>query len=538
MGMVRCTHCNATFNALSTLQDASKVDAAGAENIGDQLAAAQDYGDEIVIDSKFLANKEWFVSSLGSTPPDNLERASSGTRRTAGATHVVALGNEAGDAPPQDVAADKKAAAPNAETAVGESAAARLLRRLLGQTFSLAFRNLTRHRRRTALGIGAIGFGVIALVLAGGFAEWMKWAERESTIHSRLGHIQIVRSGYYENGVADPYAYLIPDAAVNTARLQDLPHVKTVTPRLAFSGLASKGETTVSFLGEGVAPETEAEVSKEVIVHDGKGLSSTEPKGIILGNGLAQSLGAATGDTVVLLTTTGSGSVSAVEAQVSGIFHTAVKAFDDVALRAPLPLARKLTKAEGSHQLIVLLDETERTDEVLGYLNQLVPARKSALEIVPWIDLADFYKAVVELFASQMNFVRAIIAIIIIMSISNTLVMSVMERTSEIGTLMAIGYRQRKVMQLFVSEGFVIGVAGGITGVVLGYLLAELISAVGIPMPPAPGMDQGFTASIRMTWQILAGGFLVAVVSAVLASLYPAWKASRLEIVDALRRAR
>ncbi|HMM75074.1 MAG TPA: FtsX-like permease family protein [Gammaproteobacteria bacterium] len=408
----------------------------------------------------------------------------------------------------------------------------------MGQTFSLALRNLTRHRRRTALGIGAIGFGVIALVLAGGFAEWMKWAERESTIHSRLGHIQIVRSGYYENGVADPYAYLIPDAAVNTARLKGLPHVKTVTPRLAFSGLVSKGETTVSFLGEGVAPETEAEVSKEVIVHEGSGLSSAEPKGIILGKGLAQSLGAATGDTVVLLTTTGSGSVSAVEAKVNGIFHTAVKAFDDVALRAPLPLARELTKAEGSHQLIVLLDETEHTDEVLGYLKQLVPAKRSALEIVPWIDLADFYKAVVELFASQMNFVRAIIAVIIIMSISNTLVMSVMERTSEIGTLMAIGYRQRKVMQLFVSEGFMIGVAGGIAGVVLGYLLAKLISAVGIPMPPAPGMDQGFTASIRLTWQLFAGGFLVAVASAVLASLYPAWKASRLEIVDALRRAR
>jgi len=65
-----------------------------------------------------------------------------------------------------------------------------------------------------------------------------------------------------------------------------------------------------------------------------------------------------------------------------------------------------------------------------------------------------------------------------------------------------------------------------------------VISAIGIPMPPAPGMDQGFTAAIRMTWDLLLGGFFVAVVSAVLASLYPAWKASRLEIVDALRRAR
>lgn len=532
MGMVRCTHCSTVFNALSGLTDEKEVDVAQAEVVGDQLTHenVQELGDEHVIDPKFLRSQDWFVSSLGPTPAEALTQSIVDDARKRVAASAVPTPRR----PPVEIEAPE----PVDERQVGESAGSRFLRATLGETFSLALRNLSRHRRRTALGVGAIGFGVVALVLAGGFAEWMKWAERESTIHSRLGHIQIVRGGYYENGVADPYSYLIPDAAVNTKLLLRLPHVKTVTPRLAYSGLISKDETTVSFLGEGVTPETEAEVSKEVIVHEGTGLSSDTPKGIILGKGLAQSLGAVAGDTVVLLTTTGSGSVSAVEATVSGIFHTAVKAFDDVALRTPLPLARELTKADGSHQLIVLLDETERTDEVLGYLQQLVPSGKSALQIVPWIDLADFYKAVVELFASQMNFVRTIIAIIIIMSISNTLVMSVMERTSEIGTLMAIGYRQRKVMQLFVSEGFLIGLAGGLVGVVLGYGLAEVISAIGIPMPPAPGMDQGFTAAIRMTWDLLLGGFFVAVVSAVLASLYPAWKASRLEIVDALRRAR
>lgn len=532
MGMVRCTHCSTVFNALSGLTDEKEVDVAQAEVVGDQLTHenVQELGDEHVIDPKFLRSQDWFVSSLGPTPAEALTQSIVDDARKRVAASAVPTPRR----PPVELEAPESVD----ESQIGESAGSRFLRATLGETFSLALRNLSRHRRRTALGVGAIGFGVVALVLAGGFAEWMKWAERESTIHSRLGHIQIVRGGYYENGVADPYSYLIPDAAVNTKLLLRLPHVKTVTPRLAYSGLISKDETTVSFLGEGVTPETEAEVSKEVIVHEGTGLSSDTPKGIILGKGLAQSLGAVAGDTVVLLTTTGSGSVSAVEATVSGIFHTAVKAFDDVALRTPLPLARELTKADGSHQLIVLLDETERTDEVLGYLQQLVPSGKSALQIVPWIDLADFYKAVVELFASQMNFVRTIIAIIIIMSISNTLVMSVMERTSEIGTLMAIGYRQRKVMQLFVSEGFLIGLAGGLVGVVLGYGLAEVISAIGIPMPPAPGMDQGFTAAIRMTWDLLLGGFFVAVVSAVLASLYPAWKASRLEIVDALRRAR
>lgn len=408
---------------------------------------------------------------------------------------------------------------------------------MIGQTVVLACRNLARHRRRTAVCIAAIGFGVVALVLAGGFAEWMIWMERESTIHSRLGHLQIVKRGYYEHGVADPHAYLFSEQLIDMQRITALPHIRTVTPRLAFSGLVSRGDTTVSFLGEGVVPETEADVSREVIVHSGKPLVTGDPNGIILGKGLAASLGAEPGMTVVLLCTTQGGGVSAVEAQVRGIFHTAIKAFDDAALRVPIPLARKLMKADGAHQLIVLLADTDQTDAMLPQLRGLIDEQKNGLQVTPWIDLADFYKAVVDLFASQTGFVRMIIAIIIIMSMSNALMTSVRERTSEIGTMMAIGFRRRVVMQLFVSEGVMMGLVGGALGAVLGYLLALAISALGIPMPPAPGMDQGFDAEIRVTGQLAWSGFLLAVISALLASLYPAWKASRLQIVDALRRA-
>lgn len=116
---------------------------------------------------------------------------------------------------------------------------------MVGETFVLACRNLARHSRRTAVCIGAIAFGVIALVLAGGFAQWMIWMEQESTIHSRLGHLQIVKRGFYQHGVADPHAYLFGDQLVDTQRILALPHVRSVTPRVAFSGLISRGDTTV-----------------------------------------------------------------------------------------------------------------------------------------------------------------------------------------------------------------------------------------------------------------------------------------------------
>jgi putative ABC transport system permease protein len=539
MGMVRCTHCATVFNALASLKDEHEITPTAAEALGVQLPI-REFGDAVVIDAGFLAKQEWFRDGLEATRPPvateqpdalSVPRSTPPPRRPA--QEIPKLAPRPPISPYEPDVPGELKAPPRQPSSVNAWTQA-----LLGQTLSLAVRNLSRHRRRTALAMGAIGFGVIALIIAGGFAEWMVWMERESTIHSRLGHIQIVKQGFYEKGVADPYAFLMSDKQLNLEALNAVPHVNAVTPRLNFSGLISKGDTTVSFLGEGVAPSTEAAVSREVIVHAGENLADANPNGIVLGKGLATSLGAKPGDQVVLLTNDGDGKVSALDAEVRGVFHTAVKAFDDVTLRVPITLARRLIRAEGAHQLLILLDDTDRTDEVLATLRQQIPEQKTRLKVTPWIDLAEFYKAVVELFDAQTAFVRTIIAAIIIMSISNTLIMSVMERTSEIGTMMAVGMRGSRIMRLFVSEGFIVGLLGGLLGLVLGLTLAKIISVIGIPMPPAPGMDAGFVASIRVTWKIAASAFAVAVISAVLASLYPAWKASHLEIVDALRRAR
>jgi len=129
-----------------------------------------------------------------------------------------------------------------------------------------------------------------------------------------------------------------------------------------------------------------------------------------------------------------------------------------------------------------------------------------------------------------------IIAVIIVLSISNMLAMSVMERTGEIGTLLAIGFRRREILVQFALEGLLLGIAGGVAGALVGCALAESISAVGIPMPPPPGMTEGYSAAIRLTASGVAQAFAIGFLTTVVAGLYPAWKASRLPIVDSLRR--
>lgn len=399
--------------------------------------------------------------------------------------------------------------------------------------FRLATRNLRRNTRRTLVATLTVAFGIVAYLLAGGFIAWIFEEMREGTIHSQLGHIQIVRPGYFEKGIADPYAFLLPEQSADQRNVEGVAGFRSLAPRLSFSGLISHDDTTIAFVGDGVDPEHEKPVSSSVRIVTGRNLATTEEKTVILGEGLARSLGVNEGDLVVLLATAANGGPSAVEVKVSGTFATTAKEYDDSALRLPIQVARKLMKVRGATSWVVLLDKTERTTETASSLSKSLPAED--FEVVPWSTLADFYNKTVVLFSKQISVVKFIIGLIIVLTISNTQMMSVLERTTEIGTSLAIGQRRNTVMRMFVAEGVLIGLAGGVLGVVLGYILANVISAVGIPMPPPPGMASGFLGEILVAPSLALDALFLAFVTTLLASIMPAWKASRMNIVDALR---
>ena len=397
----------------------------------------------------------------------------------------------------------------------------------------VAVRNLRRNRNRTLVALLTVASGLIAYLLAGGFIEWIFENMRESTIRSQLGHVQIVKPEYFVKGIADPYSFLLPAKSTELESIKQLPEVVSVAQRLAFSGLSSHGDNTVSFIGEGIEPEPEAVVSDQIRIGSGKNLSSASEKAALLGEGLAKNLGVTPGDTIVLLVTAANGTPNAIELKVAGTFFTSAKEFDDSALRISIDLARKLMRVSSATSWVLLLDDTKKTGEIVKKLRLTLPA--TTFEVIPWTDLADFYNKTVVLFGKQINLMKSIIALIIILTISNTQTMSVLERTTEIGTIMAIGLRRSEVLRMFIIEGILIGIFGGIVGVVIGYGIAEILSYVGIPMPPPPGMDTGFTAQINVTFPLVIDALALAFVTTLIASIMPAWKASRMNVVDALR---
>lgn len=401
----------------------------------------------------------------------------------------------------------------------------------------LALRNVLRQRRRSAITMLAVVFGVIAMMLTDGFIEWIFWSMREGTAIPQLGHIQVVKRGYYRDGQADPLAYLIPKQPAGLASIKKTSMgVRSISPRLYVNGLISLGDNTLTFLAIGIDPALDPSLHNLLVI-EGSKLKPEVPAGILVGIGLAANLGAKVDDQVVLLSNTASGGLNAIEARIIGLASTSYKAYDDSYIWMPVDLARKLVRVgQGAHIWVVSLDKTENTDVTLQRLNSEAVVHE--YELIPWYLLADHYNKTVQLLTNQIDIVRLIIATIILIGITNTMTMNVMERTVEIGTAMALGARRRRIVGLFMLEAIVLGTAGWAVGVILGFALADLISYIGIPMPPGPGMSRGYTAAVIVTASSVVNAFLLALITTWLASLYPAWRASHLVIVEALRRNR
>ncbi len=399
--------------------------------------------------------------------------------------------------------------------------------------FKLAFRNIFRNRLRTALTLAAIVCGVAAVIVSGGFVEDVFVQLRESTIHSRLGHAQIYRAGYLDYGQREPTRYLIEQPQPLVDQVRAIPHVQDVMTRVNFAGLANNGRADLPIIGEGVEADKEARLGTAMSFIAGHTLQDAEPFGVIVGEGVAAALQLKPGSPLNLNVSTPDGALNTLEFIVVGIFRSFSKDYDDRAVRIAQAAAQELLFTPAIHSVVVALDDTAHTDAVVNQLRkQLDPL---GYEVKSWQELADFYNKTVALYKRQFGALQFIILVMLVLSVASTVNMVVYERTGEFGTLLAFGLRRRQIFRLVLLENTLLGLVGGVLGVAVGLALAALISAIGLPMPPPPGSNAAYTASIRIVPWIVGVAAVTGAAAATLAALLPGRRASRLAVVDALR---
>lgn len=399
--------------------------------------------------------------------------------------------------------------------------------------FKLALRNILRQKSRTAMTLAAIVFGVSGLILTGGFVADVLTQLGEATIHSQLGHVQVFKQGFYEKGSRSPEKYVIDDADQIARFAAKMPEADTVLQRIRFAGLLNNGKADWAVVGEGVEPDKENHLGTFVRITAGRQLKDEDTSGVLIGDGVAKALALEPGDTVTLIMNTADGALNTTELNVVGVFQSFSKDFDTRAVRIPIAAARELLARDGANSIVLLLHRTADTSLVK---NLLTPRLQSlGFDIRDWVELSDFYAKTVELYRTQFGVLQWIVLIMVLLSVFNTVNMSVFERVGEFGTLMALGNTRGYVFRLVMVENAILGLFGAVVGVVLGTLAALAISEVGIPMPPPPNSNVAYTATVRVLPDTVLLAFGVGLIATLAAALLPAHRVSRTPIVDALR---
>jgi len=397
---------------------------------------------------------------------------------------------------------------------------------------TLAWRNVARNRRRSLLTGGILAFGFASFTLSAGFMAQSFHGLRDSTIRSGIGHLQFADARTFTQSEDAPLQFGLKDADAIMATIAKDPAVRVVMPRLEFMGLITARARSVPFVGVGVDPLAEKTGTDiPTTISAGRWLDDNG-RALVLGTGLARTLNVSVGDGVTLLATTPEGTLNAVDAVVTGLADVHFKELNDRYLAAPLALAQQLLDAPGTvSKISVVLHATGHEAETAQRLTTVLGGN---LAVRSWEQLAQFYNQVKMLYIGIFGFMSIVLMVVVFLASVNTTLMTVTERTREIGTLRALGARPRVVLTNFVLEGTVLGLAASAAGALLSLLISAGLNASAIEMPPPPGVTRGIPIHVQFFALAYVSAALAMTLTSVVASYFPARRAARISIVEAL----
>jgi putative ABC transport system permease protein len=399
----------------------------------------------------------------------------------------------------------------------------------------LAGRNVTRNRSRSALTFGAIFFGVALTILLAGFGNGLGTLMRNDIVLAKMGAIQVHRKGYADQKDNQPLKLDMPEGGELAAKMRAVPGVVAVTPRLVFGGLINNGTEATMFVGRGVDPRSEYQTlpwaTKDV---SGKPIAADAPNTGIIGAELAAAMRVPLGGSVILQATTQGGQQNALDLDIGGSLDNANVFESKRFLHVPLAFAQSLTRMPGRvTEYAVRVGDTDPIDDVAGALRRVLGPD---YDVETWRQLQPNMADVITFQRIVIAIISVVFLVIVVFGVVNTMVMSVLERTREIGTMMAVGVRRGRIGVLFLLEAALLATLGAGAGAGFGRGVVALVAARGGFAFAAPG-----SASARyhlvpvIPPAIIALAAAASVLGALFAAVYPAWKATRLRPVEALR---
>jgi len=395
----------------------------------------------------------------------------------------------------------------------------------------IALRNLFRNKRRTFLTSSLIAFGVILVVVFGGLAISFKSQMVGVLTNTAMGDLQIHGKGYVESIDNLPLNLTLSGAELAKVEtlLKDMPDIAAYSPRIKFGAMISNYAQTSNVRLSAVYPEMEnhtvPELVKRIKGHITHPDTFVRPGEILVPENLMKGLSLHTGDEIVLVATNKEGSVNATTLRIAAVTENVFgPSGKDGYIHMQDALALLRMDRPEIVEIAIHLQRFDKLSAVSSQLKKEAAASQPPFEVHTWEQLSPF--------ASIARIVEKFILIsIVLVSILNIMTMSVYERISEIGTIAAIGTPPRRILSLFLVEGFAMGLLSTVAGIVIGIGILWVMNVTKIEFTFGQ-------MNVSLAPSIPAGELVWIAIIVMLVSLFagfqPAYKASRMEPVNAL----
>lgn len=408
---------------------------------------------------------------------------------------------------------------------------------MISTSVKLALRNTTRRRTRTLLTAGMVVLGVALLLLS---LSWISgiFDSMLSVATALGGHVRIVQPQFAAREELAPLYENLAQVAPLEAAVRGQPGVSGVEPRITTGVTISKGDQIGDVFGLVVGAREryfrERTGAKDKLIAGSWFTGKTDEA--ILGSKVARELGAKVGDELILVGTTQDGSISPIKVTLVGIAQLGAGGLNQQ-IFVPLSAVQYLVDIEGgATELLVYGDHYERAEALAAQLRRSPALQQLTIqawsEREPWRSLSGTVHGMQGVIVGVIVFLTAL-------GIWNTMMMSVLERTHEIGVLRAMGLSRWGTVRLFAGEALAIAILGGLLGVLLGAYPAWLLETRGITIGERTAASSSLMISETMrgdlNWTVTLTAFSLGLLMALLGSLIPALRAASIQPVAAMR---
>lgn len=397
----------------------------------------------------------------------------------------------------------------------------------------LAWRNAWRHPRRTGILITAVAVGIAGTLLTMAVNFGMIFQMVETAIATELGHLQIHARGFDEN--PELSVRLLDGGRAEVAQLEALEGVRAVARRVRGEGLISSPRASAGVRVLGIEPAREPQVTRIAASITAGVYLDGDARRVLIGEELGRRLEVEVGDKVVLSVQDLAGELTGEALRVGGLFKTSSRELDRGTVFLRLDTGQALLGLGDAVSEIVAVAETR---QLVPELRDRLVASLSDVEVRSWEELQPLLVYMIEVFDQSAILVYAAVFIAMAFGIANVLLMTVYERTREIGIMRAIGFGRARLVATIMAESVIVTGAGlliGFGGAVVG--VAALSDGIDLSSF-AQGLKY-FGVGSRIIPVLRTSDFTgpvaVAFVTAVIASAWPAWRAVRLRPAEAVR---